>query len=85
MINTEFWHTIYHDNSFQVSNLGRVRATVPAIHSEHNYKSRLTYEQVILIRHLHWNGRSNLDISKMFGYSHGAICNITARRRWRDI
>jgi len=85
MINTEFWHTIYHDNSFQVSNLGRVRPTVPEIHSEHNYKSRLTYEQVILIRHLSSKGVSNKTIATKFGYSHAGVCNIVARRRWKDI
>ena len=85
MINTEFWHTIYHDNSFQVSNLGRVRATVPATHSEHNYKARLTYEQIILIRHLSNKGATSKSLAHKFGYSHGAVCNIVARRRWKDI
>jgi hypothetical protein len=81
----EFYHTIYQNPNFQVSNLGKVRPTVPAIHSEHNYKSRLTYEQVILLRFMHKMGTSNFKLSKIFGYSHAGICNITARRRWKDI
>jgi hypothetical protein len=80
-----YWHTIYQDPDFQVSNLGGIRFTIPQTHSEHNYKSRLTYEQVILMRHQAKMGVSSRELAVTFGYSHGGVCNIIARRRWRDI
>ena len=81
----EFWHTIYHDKNFQVSNLGSVRPTIKMTHSEHNYKSRLTYEQVILMRYQAKEGVPSKKLAEIFGMSHGGACNIIAGRRWKDI
>ena len=81
----QFWHTIYQNKNFQVSNLGTVRPTVPAIHSEHNYKSFLTYEQVILLRHQAKMGVPSRELAKVYSMSQAGVCNIVARRRWKDI
>ena len=80
-----FWHTIYQDPTHQVSNMGRVRKTVPANYSEHNYRSFLTYEQVILMRHQADKGVPSKVLAQRFKMSHAGACNIIARRRWKDI
>lgn len=82
---TTFWHTIYQNKNYQVSNRGQVRFKVPAKHSEHNYKSFLTYEQVILMRHLADIGVKSKQLAEQFKMSHGGACNILAKRRWTDI
>jgi len=81
----QFWHTIYHAPEYQVSNFGRIRKTVPATHSEHNYKSFLTYEQVILMKHLRKKGVALTTLATRFGMSKPAIVNIVNGRRWKDV
>jgi len=81
----EFFHTIHQDPDYQVSNFGNVRKRIPAIHSEHNYKSFLTYEQVILLKHLRKNGASLGILSYKFRMSKPAIVNICNGRRWKDV
>lgn len=81
----EFWHTIYHAPDFQVSNFGNIRPTVRLTHSEHNYKARLTYEQVILLKHLRRKGVSLGILAAKFGMSKPGIVNICNGRRWKDV
>lgn len=81
----QFWHTIHQDPEYQVSNLGRIRKRVPATHSEHNYKAKLTYEQVYLLKHLRRKGVSLTTLATKFKMSKPAIVNIVNGRRWKDV
>ena len=82
----EYWQTIHYNKNFQVSNFGRIRPTIKTNQSEHNYKSRLFYQQVILARHLaREHNVSNKSLAKMFDMTHAGMCNIISKRRWKDV